>query len=256
MSFNTSSEASSNALYTDLSGYYDLMCVDINYEAQSQTIQRLHQLFGNKGNRHLDLACGTGPHVRYFLDYGYQSNGLDINQPMLDIAQTRCPEAQFSLQDMCTFAVDEPTDLITCFLYSMHYSGEIARLKALIESVYHALSPEGIFCFNAVDKDKINNDSFVRHSADNEGSHFVFQSCWHYGGEGEKQSLRLNIEKTTDNETQIWHDEHPMVAVSFSELQALLEPYFDVYMFEHDYDKIIPLDNTSGNALLVCVKKS
>jgi len=25
-------------------------------------------------------------------------------------------------------------------------------------------------------------------------------------------------------ETQVWHDEHPMVAVSFAELQALLQP--------------------------------
>ncbi len=87
---------STNTLYTDLSGYYDLMCADINYQAQSHCIRRLHQIFGNNGSLHLDLACGTGPHVRHFLDFGYQSSGLDINQPMLDIATIRCPEAQFS----------------------------------------------------------------------------------------------------------------------------------------------------------------
>ncbi len=41
-----------NALYTDLSGYYDLMCADIDYQAQSHCIQRLQQLFGNGGVRH------------------------------------------------------------------------------------------------------------------------------------------------------------------------------------------------------------
>ncbi|HSP30850.1 MAG TPA: methyltransferase domain-containing protein, partial [Halomonas sp.] len=87
-----------NALYTDLSGYYDLMCVDIDYQAQSDAIRRLHQIFGNDGTTHLDLACGTGPHVRHFIDFGYASSGLDINQPMLDIAATRCPEAHFTLQ--------------------------------------------------------------------------------------------------------------------------------------------------------------
>ena len=60
-----------NALYTDLSAYYDLMCADIDYGAQSRCIQRLQQLFGNAGNRHLDLACGTGPHVRHFIDAGF-----------------------------------------------------------------------------------------------------------------------------------------------------------------------------------------
>ena len=59
---------SGNALYTDLSGYYDLMCADIDYRAQSLCVQRLHTLFGNGGMTHLDLACGTGPHMRHFLD--------------------------------------------------------------------------------------------------------------------------------------------------------------------------------------------
>ncbi len=80
---------SHNAIYTDLSGYYDLMCADIDYPAQGQCVQRIHQLFGNGGKRHLDLACGTGPHVRHFLDAGFQSSGLDINQPMLDLALQR-----------------------------------------------------------------------------------------------------------------------------------------------------------------------
>ncbi|GGC80349.1 hypothetical protein GCM10011362_31190 [Marinobacter halophilus] len=56
---------SANVLYTDLSGCYDLMCADIDYPAQSQGVRRLHQLFGNGGTRHLDLACGTGPHIRH-----------------------------------------------------------------------------------------------------------------------------------------------------------------------------------------------
>lgn len=39
---------SANALYTDLSGYYDLMCVDIDYQAQSNCVRRLHQIFEMK----------------------------------------------------------------------------------------------------------------------------------------------------------------------------------------------------------------
>jgi ubiquinone/menaquinone biosynthesis C-methylase UbiE len=245
---------SANALYTDLSGYYDLMCVDIDYHAQSHCIRRLHQIFGNDGNRHLDLACGTGPHVRHFIDFGYQSSGLDINQPMLDRAQIRCPEARFSLQNMSNFSVDEPLDLITCFLYSIHYSDGVEKLKECIVSVYNALKPDGVFCFNVVDKTKINNDLFVKYSAEHAEGLFTFQSGWHYTGQGEKQSLKLSIEKATAETTQIWHDEHPMVAFSFDELHEFLAPYFDVHIFEHDYEKIIPWNQTSGNAIVTCVK--
>ena len=56
--------------------------------------------------------------------------GLDINQPMLDRAAIRCPQAQFSLQDMCAFTLEERLDLITCFLYSIHYSASVERLRS------------------------------------------------------------------------------------------------------------------------------
>ncbi|SIQ12157.1 class I SAM-dependent methyltransferase [Aquipseudomonas alcaligenes] len=243
-----------NALYTDLSGYYDLMCADIDYQAQSHCIHRLQQLFGNGGVRHLDMACGTGPHIRHFIDAGYASSGLDIHQPMLDLAAIRCPEAQFSQQDMCAFSVAERLDLITCFLYSVHYSAGIERLQACVASVHAALNSQGVFCFNAVDRERIDNALSVTHSVQHEGSQFTFSSGWHYPGAGERQSLRLRIEKAKGDETQVWRDEHPMVAVSFAELQEVLRPYFEVHVFEHDYEKIIPWDQVSGNAIFVCVK--
>ncbi|WP_158972927.1 class I SAM-dependent methyltransferase [Paraglaciecola sp. L3A3] len=246
---------SANSLYTDLSCYYDLMCAEINYPAQSNCIRRLMQIFGTDGKTHLDMACGTGPHVRHFIDFGYHSSGLDINQPMLDLAKTRCPEAHFSLQDMSQFKVSEPLDLITCFLYSIHYNNGLEKLTECIISVHKALKSRGVFCFNVVDKTKIDNLSFVKHTAQQEADLFTFSSGWHYSGDGDQQALKISIEKTTSNETQVWQDEHTMVAFSFDELREILTSYFEVHVFEHDYEKITPYENTSGNAIFVCVKK-
>lgn len=243
-----------NALYTDLSGYYDLMCADIDYHAQSSSVCRLHQVFGNNGKTHLDLACGTGPHVRHFLDFGYHSSGLDINQPMLDLAKKRCPEAQFSLQNMSEFKVAVPVDLITCFLYSIHYNDGIDKLKECIASVHRALRADGVFCLNVVDKNTIDSALSVRHAVKQDDELFTFSSGWNYSGDGDRQSLKISIEKTDAAGTHIWYDEHPMVAFSFSELLDVLQPYFEVYVFEHDYEKIIPWDQSSGNAIFTCVK--
>lgn len=247
------------ALYTDLSGYYDLMCSDINYQAQSNSVRRLHQFFGNSGRQHLDLACGTGPHVRYFIDFGYQSSGLDINQPMLDIAQQRCPEANFILGNMTEFTLEKPVDLISCFLYSLHYCADLDKLQDCFACVFRALKPDGVFCFNAVNKETIDNQVFERHTAEQDNSQFIFTSAWHYPGSGDKQSLLLSIEKsnplTNQQQSQTWQDQHPMVALNFKQLQSLLSPYFEVHIFEHDYDKIIPWDQKSGNAIFVCIKK-
>lgn len=242
-------------LYTDLSGYYDLLCADIDYAAQSNGVRRLNQLFGNGGLRHLDLACGTGPHIRHFLDFGFQSQGLDVNQPMLDRAKERCPEAEFSQGDMGDFAADSPFDLITCFLYSIHYNADLERLTSCITSAYRALQTNGVFCFNAVDKNRIDNALSVSHTAEHVDGTFRFQSGWHYPGTGEQQSLKLAISRTTAQVSETWQDEHPMVATGFEELAQLLAPYFEVHILEHDYDRIEPWDWQSGNALFVCVKR-
>jgi len=246
---------SATALYTDLSAYYDLLCADIDYQAQSQAVLRLQRLFGNGGSRHLDLACGTGPHVRHFLDAGFQSSGLDLNPPMLAQAALRCPEARFSCQDMCAFELEQPVDLITCFLYSLHYSGSLARLQACLARVQAALTPGGLFCFNAVDKRRIDNGSSVGHSVARADGHFSFASAWHYPGEGEHQQLRLRIERRHAGQQQTWQDEHPMVAVDFPELLALLAPHFEVQVLEHDYQRIEPWAGEAGNALFVCVRR-
>ena len=74
--------------------------------------------------------------------------------------------------------------------------------------------------------------------------------------EGEQQRLRLRIERTDGSGTQLWKDERPMVAVTFSELIEVLEPYFELQVLEHDYQRLAAWDGKSGNALVVCVRKS
>lgn len=246
---------SSTSLYTDLSAYYDLMCSDINYQQQSHSVQRLHQLFGNGGKRHLDLACGTGPHIAHFIRAGYQCIGLDLNQPMLELARARCHEAEFLLGDMSQFSLTQQVDLVTCFLYSIHYNASIELLSRCIAQVHANLSPGGVFCFNVVDKDKISNNDAVRQDAVHNGAHFVFESGWFYQGQGEQQLLKLRISKTCSQHSQYWQDSHSMVALNFGQLQALLAPWFDVHILAHNYDSIQSWDGEAGNALFVCVKR-
>lgn len=243
------------SLYTDLSNYYDLMYADIDYGEQSKHVHRLHQLFGNGGNNYLDIACGTGPHIRHFIDFGYSSSGTDINQPMLDIAQQRCPKAFFFQQDMSDLQVAQPQDLITCFLYSIHYNQTIPKLQHCFASVHAALNPGGIFCFNSVDKNLIDNRPGIKRNLSHQGSEFCFQSNWYYSGAGEQQQLQLSIEKTSNGKTERWCDHHPMVALSFVQMLELLEPTFEVHIFEHDYRTILPWNRTSGNALFVAIKR-
>ncbi len=255
---------SSTALYTDLSRYYDLMCADIPYPEQSAYVHRLNRLLGNHGNDYLDLACGTGLHIQHFLDLGYSATGIDIHQPMLDRAAARCPGAHFLRQDMADLAMEAEMDLISCFLYSIHYNPTLAALERCIQGAQRALRPGGLLCFNAVDKCTIDNRAGIKHRLVQDGSAFCFESSWYYAGAGDQQELRLHIEKiekieetekTTGGITQVWHERHAMVAATFVQIKALLEPYFEVHLFAHDYSKITAWVPGMGNAFFVGVKR-
>ena len=80
-----------------------------------------------------------------------------------------------------------------------------------------------------------------------------WDGCDHIGPayEGDLIELRHRLAE----QTEVWHDEHPMVAVNFAELQSLLAPYFEVQVLEHDYQRLAPWDGGSGNALFACTKR-
>jgi ubiquinone/menaquinone biosynthesis C-methylase UbiE len=231
---------SENALYADLSAYYDLMCADIDYREQCESAKRIHQLFGQGGKNYLDLACGTGPHISAFLEYGYCATGLDLNIAMLNLARKRCPQATFSQQNMNDFHFDTKFDLITCFLYSLHYCSPKTSFTQALSQAYDALNPGGVLCYR---------------TKDGTLETFDFQSRWCYQGLGETLDLHVSIVRTVNDVSEQWSDTHIMTAVSITEIRAVLESIgFEVHFFERDFSRLVEATENSGNILAVCVK--
>lgn len=246
---------SETALYTDLSGYYDLMCAEIDYRGQGDYAHRLHKLFGHGGVNYLDLACGTGPLVEYFTTLDYSATGLDINEPMLAIAQSRCSDGAFSLQDMSHFTFERKFDLITCFLYSLHYAYPITGFISALQCAYQALNSGGVLCFDAVDKSAIANDQGVGHTATNGKDTLLFRSRWFYSGSGDVLDLHLTIATKNGPSPQVWQDQHRMLAIGVADIQSQLEKIgFDVVILERTFDRIEQWNGTSGNVVFCCTK--
>jgi len=79
-----------------ISGYYEFnVCRYPNLPPQSNSPphRTSKQIFGNSTTAFLDLACGRDAHNLTIYQRWLQARGLDINQPMLDLAKSRrCPE--------------------------------------------------------------------------------------------------------------------------------------------------------------------
>jgi SAM-dependent methyltransferase len=240
-------------LYADLSGYYDQFCAEVDYAEQCAFAERAFECFAVSGGRdYLDLACGTGQHLLHMLKRGFAGTGLDNSAAMLELAEARCPTARFLLCDLTAFDQAAEFDLITCFLYSIHYSHPTSALQQTLQRAWHALKPGGLFLFNTVDVGGISNQRSTITSVVDGDVRLSFESGWRYSGEGETLDLLLGItrESVADG-VKHWTDHHTMTAISLLQLQNMLtDTGFEVTLLEHDYQRLIPWNGKSFNALV------
>jgi SAM-dependent methyltransferase len=250
-----------NSLYADLSRYYDQFCEGVDYAQQCDFAERVFRGFaGQRGSdtaasEYLDLACGTGPHLYHMQHKGFRCSGLDNSAQMLALAQARCPQARLFQCDLAEFDYAAQYDLISCFLYSIHYSHPTAALQQTLQRAYRALKPGGVFVFDMVDKAGIrNSDGIVTHSDSADGA-LRFQSGWHYRGHGDVLDLHLSIELAAAGGTQRWSDHHIMTATTVADMQARLQQIgFDVTLLEHDYSCLRQWQGDSFNVIVVAVR--
>jgi SAM-dependent methyltransferase len=187
--------------------------------------------------------------------HGFVPHGLDNSSAMLEQTAARCPAASLQLCDLAEFEQQDCFDLITCFLYSIHYSHPTARVEQTLQRCFAALKPGGVLLFNAVDARGIQNDEGVTtYLAQAEGQ-LSFKSGWHYRGEGEVLGLHLTITRTQSDSEDQWRDHHTMTALTLPQLQTLLQEIgFELDVMEHDYSAMLAWRGESHNAIFVACK--
>lgn len=102
----------------------------------------VHSLLGDVRGRHvLDAACGTGRHTRWLCDQGARVVGVDGSSGMLDVARTKCPEADLRLGSVLELPVESASfDVVVNALMAEH----VADLNALVAELARALRPGGL----------------------------------------------------------------------------------------------------------------
>lgn len=100
----------------------------------------------------LDLACGSGTLAILLKLKGYDVEGLDLSQTILDIAKEKAKmhhlSIPFHLEDMTDFKLDKTFDVITCFFDSVNFLKDKEAIDSLFSSVYNHLALNGLFIFD------------------------------------------------------------------------------------------------------------
>jgi ubiquinone/menaquinone biosynthesis C-methylase UbiE len=121
---------------------YDALGKDYRSEAE-RVLECITGLRGSMPLELLDVACGTGRHLEFFCEQ-VACTGLDIEPGLLEVAQTRCPNAEFVRADMTAFDLHRGFDAVTCLFSSIGYVCTVERLNNAILTMATHLNMGGV----------------------------------------------------------------------------------------------------------------
>jgi SAM-dependent methyltransferase len=117
------------ALYRDLAKYYDLIYHRKDYAEEASELKRLFSKYKKSaGMRLLDVACGTGLHIKHLKDE-YDCTGIDVNEEILRVARRNVEDVEFIQADMTSFDLGRRFDVITCLFSSIGYVKTLENLE-------------------------------------------------------------------------------------------------------------------------------
>lgn len=127
-----------------ISEWYDDMYVN---EARCRKEARLIDELVTKykqteGNNLLDLGCGTGAYIKYWMNK-YSTVGLDNNLQMLQQAYRKFPQTMFVCGNMFDFSHLVNFDIAICLYGSIGYAENIELVEHGIECVSKCLNSGG-----------------------------------------------------------------------------------------------------------------
>lgn len=123
--------------------YYDLLSSHKDYRGAAGGLARLVRAAHPAARTWLDVACGTGGHLQ-FLREQFDAEGLDLSEPMLEIARAKCPGVAFHHASLTDFRLDRRYDAITCLFGSVAYCPDEASLRATLRNMADHLVPGGV----------------------------------------------------------------------------------------------------------------
>lgn len=131
-------------VYSKTARYYDRLYAWKDYEGE---VRKLVGLPGPpaEGRRRtlLDVACGTGLHLRYLVDH-FDAQGLDLCPELLEVAREKLPGVPLHLGDMADFDLGRRFDVVTCLFSSIGYVRTRDRLQAAMRCMAAHLEPGGM----------------------------------------------------------------------------------------------------------------
>ncbi|MFE9674874.1 class I SAM-dependent DNA methyltransferase [Streptomyces sp. NPDC006259] len=115
-----------------------------DYRAEAATVAGLVRARNPQADSLLDVACGTGAHLRHFAQLFDKVEGVELSDAMLSMARSAVPAAVLHRGDMRDLALGRSYTAITCMFGSIAYLKDVDELTSTLRSFAEHLAPGGV----------------------------------------------------------------------------------------------------------------
>jgi SAM-dependent methyltransferase len=163
------------AAYELLAPFYDSYTREYGHEKWLANLESIALAHGLRGNRVLDVGCGTGKSFLPLLARGYEVTGCDISPAMVERARAASAGcAEVLVADARDLPVLGRFDLVTSLDDALNYVLSDVELGMSFAGIARNLRPGGIFVFDLTSLLAYRN-FFTIDVASEEGDSFF---CW------------------------------------------------------------------------------
>lgn len=115
-----------------------------DYPAEAAELAQLVRRRNPAATTLLDVACGTGLHLRAFAGEFDHVEGVELSEDMLTIAKDRLPGVPLHVGDMRDFDLGRTFDAVTCLFAAVGHMRSTGELDAAAARLAAHLSPGGV----------------------------------------------------------------------------------------------------------------
>ena len=120
---------------------YDLVYGFKDYEQEARDLVTVVRERNAEASSLLDVACGTGEHLRLVRSAFAHVEGVDVEPDMLAVARAKLPDVVFTEADMRTFDLGRTFDAVMCLFSSIGYMADVEELRAAVARMAAHLAP-------------------------------------------------------------------------------------------------------------------
>lgn len=144
-------------MYKVFSKLYDKFMEFSDYGAWEKQVEELIREGQPNGKRLLDIGCGTGE-LLLRMTKNYQCDGMDLSEGMLKIAQRKLKhrEVKLFLGDMVEFDTGYKYDIMVSLFDTVNHMVSVEELESHLKSVSNSLNDGGVYIFDVVDREFMN----------------------------------------------------------------------------------------------------